>query len=208
MYYSSRSIKRDAKYCQKKISKFSNLEINIQKGDMIKFMEGIPNESIDIVVCGWAICYTNPTIFMREVNRVLKPNGKVGIIETRSDSEQLLMRAFEEVLCENPSYLKKYIKIELPSNDKVIEKWFLKEKFHQVYVWEGEEVLPCENASDAIEWILRSGAASGFLDVLDSLRQREILTHIEKKMDVLLKEDTNNKLSHTYVAGIAKKIVF
>lgn len=60
---------------------------------------------------------------MREVKRVLKPGGQVGIIETRVDSEKVLMNAFEQSLLTDPSYLQRYIKVELPSNTKVLNTW-------------------------------------------------------------------------------------
>ena len=142
---------------------------------------------------------------MKEVNRVLKDNGQVGIIETRVDSEEVLMKAFETVLSKDPSYLQRYIRIELPSNNKILEKWFEKSKLKIISSWQGEQPLPCKNSDEAIEWILRSGAAAGFLDVLDRKREKEILTNIKNQVDIIIKENGELNLSHTYVAGIASK---
>ena len=57
---------------------------------MISALKDIADESFDLVVCGWAICYVNPVQFLKEMKRVLRVNGKVAIIETRSDSEKAL----------------------------------------------------------------------------------------------------------------------
>lgn len=188
-----------------KLKKFSDLEIKTAQDDMMDFLKKMPDASFDIVVCGWAICYTNPVNFMKEVNRVLKDNGQVGIIETRVDSEEVLMKAFETVLSKDPSYLQRYIRIELPSSNKILEKWFEKSKLKIVSSWQGEQPLPCKNSDEAIEWILRSGAAAGFLDVLDRNRETEILTNIKNQVDIIIKENGELNLSHTYVAGIASK---
>ncbi|MEI2342332.1 methyltransferase type 11, partial [Priestia megaterium] len=55
--------------------------------------------------------------------------------------------------------------------------------------WQGEQPLPCKNSDEAIEWILRSGAAAGFLDVLDRKREKEILTNIKNQVDIIIKEN-------------------
>ncbi|USB33660.1 methyltransferase domain-containing protein [Paenibacillus sp. YPG26] len=190
---------------REKLLPFETLKINLQQSDMMGFLKGVPDNSFDIVVCGWAICYTNPAQFMKEVHRVLKPSGQVGIIETREDSEEVLMKAFEKVISENPSYLQRYIRVELPSNDNVLKKWFVKGNLRTVDSWQGEQILPCSNSKEAIEWVLRSGAAAGFIDVIDRDRESEILSRIEKQIDQIINEERKLRLSHTYVAGIALK---
>ncbi|MDA1679101.1 MULTISPECIES: class I SAM-dependent methyltransferase [unclassified Bacillus cereus group] len=188
-----------------KISKYSGLEVNMHQGDMVEFLKQIPSSSIDTVVCGWAICYTNPTIFLKEIHRVLKPNGQVGIIETRCDSEEILMKAFDQVLNNHPEYLQRYISINLPIDSLVLQKWFTKGSLNTIDRWEGEQILPCETAEEAMEWVFRSGAAAGFLDVLDRDKEEEILQKITDQINVFIQQGNEFKLSHTFVAGIASK---
>ncbi|WP_106766700.1 class I SAM-dependent methyltransferase [Paenibacillus faecalis] len=188
-----------------KLSSYSTLKLNMQQNDMMRFLGQTPDCHFNTVVCGWAICYTNPVQFMREVNRVLKPNGQVGIIETRIDSEELLMTAFEKVLSNDPSYLRRYINIKLPSNSDVLKRWFLKGDLNTTDLWEGEQPIPCVTSEDALEWILRSGAAAGFLDVIDRTREQEMLGKIKEELDRTLLEEKKLRLSHTYVAGVASK---
>jgi SAM-dependent methyltransferase len=181
------------------------LNVNIHQGDMIDFLKSFPSSSVDVVVCGWAICYTNPAVFLKEINRVLKPKGQVGIIETRIDSEEILMKAFEQVLNNDPSYLQRYININLPPNVHTLQKWFTKGNLKTMDYWEGEQILPCKNAEDALEWAMRSGAAAGFMDVLDRNREEEILFRIKEQINSLINQGIEFKLSHTYVAGFAIK---
>ncbi|MBK5345673.1 methyltransferase domain-containing protein [Bacillus sp. TH22] len=190
---------------RKKISKYSGLKFTMHQGDMVEFLKQIPSSSIDTVVCGWAICYTNPAIFLKEVHRVLKSNGQVGIIETRCDSEEILMKAFERVLSNDPTYLKRYISINLPPNSLTLQKWFNKGNLNTIDRWEGEQILPCKDAEDAMEWVFRSGAAAGFLDVLDRDREEEILHKIKEQINLLIQQGNEFKLSHTFVAGVASK---
>lgn len=190
-----------------KLAQFPSLQVHLEQNDMMTFLKKTPDASFDTVICGWAICYTNPVLFMKEVNRVLKPSGQVGIIETRVDSEEVLMEAFEKALSEDPSYLQRYIKVELPPNREALNKWFLKGSLKVIESWEGEQPIPCATSDDAMEWVLRSGAAAGFLDVIDRDRENEILNHIKQQLDQTLLEEKKINLSHTYVAGLAWKDV-
>jgi ubiquinone/menaquinone biosynthesis C-methylase UbiE len=188
-----------------KIEAYKNISIDVHLGDMMEYLQSLPNDSVDIVVCGWAICYVNPVELLKEIWRVLKKEGKVGIIETREDSEKLMMDAFEKLIIEDPTIIKKYIKLKLPSNSITLKKWFARAGFKSGSCWEGANILPYSNGDDAIEWIRRSGASAGFLDVIDLKREEEIMTRIKVIINQRMKEDNNIRLSHTYVAGIARK---
>lgn len=190
---------------RQKLSPFTGIKLNMQQGDMMELLRSIPSDSVDIVVCGWAICYIKPVEFFKEVKRVLKPKGQVGIIETRIDSEELVMQAFEKVLEKEPSYLQRYIKLELPANTQALQKWFAKGGLNPVACWEGEEILACNSGDDAVEWVQRSGAAAGYIDVIDRQREQDIIVQVREEIDTIIKSGIKSKLSHTYVAGVANK---
>ncbi|MBB6446821.1 class I SAM-dependent methyltransferase [Bacillus benzoevorans] len=188
-----------------KLTEFSHLQIRTVQSDMMAYLKDIPDESFDIVLCGWAICYTKPIAFLKEVRRILKTNGQIGIIETRSDSEEILMKAFEQVISQEPSYLQRYIRIELPKDKETLKRWFEKASLDVMETWDGEQQLPCHNADEAMEWVLRSGAAAGFIDVIDRNRETEILTQIKKWVENYAANEKEFKMSHTFAAGVARK---
>ncbi|OPX41916.1 demethylmenaquinone methyltransferase [Ruminiclostridium hungatei] len=190
---------------RRKLEGYENIKLDMRQGNMMQLLKSIPDNSFDNAVCGWAICYVNPVEFLKEIYRVLKPDGRIGIIETRSDSEQVLMEAFDEVLAKDPSLLERYIKIALPSNSDVLKNWFIKGGLQPVECWEGEEVLPYYDSEGAIEWVQRSGASAGFLDVINRDRLQEVLDKVKAIIDRDMDNGKNFKLSHTYVAGVARK---
>lgn len=188
-----------------KLLNYPSLKVNLRLNDMMTFLKQTPSSSFDTVVCGWAICYTNPVLFMREVKRVLKPEGKVGIIETRVDSEKVLMDAFEKVLSLNPSYLRRYIKVELPQNPTVLNKWFLRGNLQTLHSWEGEATYTVPIIGRCYGVGLTFRCVTGFLDVIDREKEDEILDQIKKQLDHVPHLEKKLDLSHTFVAGIARK---
>ena len=190
---------------KKKVSTLTHLNIEFIKNDMISALKDIADESFDLVVCGWAICYVNPVQFLKEIKRVLRINGKVAIIETRSDSEKALDDIFERILAEDTSYMKKYLSLNLPSNSSELNKWFTKAGITVEEIWEGEQVLPFYGVEGAMEWIDKSGAASGLIDIIDESRKVEFIKKVEEYVRKYIEAGNELNLKHTLVAGIGKK---
>ena len=67
-----------------KVPPSPGLRVSFTEGDMTRFLADRPAHSADVVVIGWAICYSNPVRLLQEVARVLEPGGQVAVIETRS----------------------------------------------------------------------------------------------------------------------------
>lgn len=190
---------------KKKTNTLTNLNIEFIKNDMLNVLKNAKDESFDLVVCGWAICYVSPVPFLKEIKRVLRKNGKVAIIETRSDSEKVLDEIFERILAEDTSYMKKYMTLNLPSNSLELNKWFNKAGISTESVWDGEEVLPFYGVEGAMEWINKSGAASGLIDIIDENRREEFIEKVEDYIRKYLETGKALNLKHTLVAGIGRK---
>jgi len=189
---------------QNKLHKFNRLKTSLYHGDMMVFLRRQVDASVDVVVCGWAISYTKPTSLLKEVARILKPGGQVGIIETRADAMDILMRAFKHVILDDPFLLKRYIHLALPDSIAMLRKWFLQAGLEVRTLWDGAQVLPCRDADEALEWVQRSGAAAGFIDVFDRRRHEEILKLLREEICKLTSEQEEWELKHTFVAGVAK----
>ncbi|MDR1568210.1 MAG: methyltransferase domain-containing protein [Streptococcaceae bacterium] len=191
---------------RQKLIDYKDVVHDIYKGDMIDYLATMPSGSVDRVLCAWAICYTLPVKLLKEINRVLKPDGKVGIIETRPDSEKLLMTAFEKVILSNPSLLVKSIEnYTFPENKQMLGHWFSKANFQSLNCWEGRKALHCETPKEMISWVIESGAASGYFDALDLTREDEIKALLEKAIKVEIENGGDSILYHTFVAGVASK---
>jgi ubiquinone/menaquinone biosynthesis C-methylase UbiE len=182
---------------------FENLRVDLSQGDMMEFLAATPAESADVVVCGWGICYVPPARFLREVRRVLRPGGQVGIIETRADAMAPLMHVFEEVVAADPSVMRRYLSINLPKNVGVLRQWFEKAGLEVGVMRDGSQPLPPDSAEAAVEWVERSGAAAGFRDSFDPGREEEMRTRLRLEMERYITRHGGIELNHTFVYGVA-----
>lgn len=190
---------------RRKLASADALTADLYQADMMDFLRQQPDGRFDAVICGWAICYAQPVDLLREVARVLRPAGQVGIIETRKDALEILQRAFERVLTQDPSLLRRYLRMALPANATTLRHWFTRAGLEPVSWGDGAHDLPCRNGEEALEWVQRSGAAAGFMDAFDRQREREILDRLRGAIDHLAAERHSFRLTHTFVTGVARR---
>lgn len=187
-----------------KVTPTPTLDVRFTVGDMEEFMAGRPTSSVDLVVIGWAICYSDPVKLLGEVRRVLRPGGQVAVIETRSDALRTLRHAFESVVTHDPSMLTALIRVALPRTERTLGRWFLKADLVPSTLRSGAQVLPCHTAADAVEWVERSGAGAGFRDSFDTDRENEIRERLQAALEVHRARHGSLGLIHTFVVGVAR----
>ena len=190
---------------RKRLDAYPDLNTELEQGDMLAFIERQPSDSADLVVCGWAICYTKPTKLLKQIHRVLVPGGRVVIIETRADALIVLRDSLEAVLGSDPSMMTRMVHVSLPKNPGVLKRWFEQTDLKPQVLREGEQVLPWKTADEAVEWVERSGAAAGFRDAIHASRLPELRTKLRDELHRRLSQDSSLRLTHTFVVGVAAR---
>ncbi|CCH76344.1 Methyltransferase type 11 [Nostocoides japonicum T1-X7] len=187
-----------------KVAHRPGLELSFAEGDMEDFLRRQPTDSADLVVIGWAICYSQPVRLLRDVRRVLREGGQVAVIETRSTALSTLREAFEQVVADDPSMLTSLIRVSLPKSEQVLGKWFRKAGLDPVILDQGAQELPIASVAEAMDWVERSGAGAGFRDSFDISREEEIRARLGEALEEYRREHGALGLRHTFVLGVAR----
>jgi ubiquinone/menaquinone biosynthesis C-methylase UbiE len=190
---------------QEKIIGGPDLELTWAEGDMAEFLARQPDASADLIVIGWAICYSQPVALLRDVRRTLRPGGQVAIIDTRANALANLQKAFERVVADDPSYLKALIHVNLPRGPRTLDRWFRRAGLKPERVWFGAQERTFQSTSEAIDWLERSGAGAGFRDSFDPARAEDVRIRLQAALEEERRHNNGLTVQHTFVAGIATK---
>lgn len=166
---------------------------------MLDYLRQCPENSYDIVVCGWALKYQPPLDVLSECKRVLKPGGQIGIIVNTKNTLPEVRKVFTKLLAANSKRLGNLM-MELPNpRDKSeLAGWFTKAGLAPIEIREDAHKFCFETAPKAVEWVTSTGALAGF-DVMLDLRQQSV----RKQMAVLFQQYGFLSITHTFVWGVA-----
>lgn len=167
--------------------------------NMLDYLRQCPENSYDVVVCGWALKYQPPLKVLSECKRVLKPNGQIGVIVNTKSTLPEVRKVYAKLLAANSKKLGNLM-LELPNpRDKSeLADWFTRAGLRPVEVGEDAHRFCFETAPKAVEWVTSTGALAGF-DVMLDLREPAI----RRQMAALFEQYGLLSITHTFVWGVA-----
>ena len=184
--------------------KFAELEgvvVETHNVDMLSLMRQTASASVDVVLCGWAICYTDPSQFFQEAARVLRPGGVVGVIESAADAFNNVNDAYAEVLKSDPSFMTKAIHLNLPTDVAAVEQWMADAGLEPTSSWSGSEAISFDSPESMLLWMNAGAQGAGYLDAIDEDRLDDFID----RMLARLRTNPEMRLVHTFVAAVARR---
>ena len=133
-------------------------------GEMEERLAQLPDNSLDIVSCAWAIGYVEPKRLTRLVYRKLKQGGLFLILENKRDTWLQIRNAAFRVAMEYPHALMALmdLHLNLPKNAHSLQRLLQCCGFAEICNGEGAEALPFANGRAVLEWSLQTGVSAGF----------------------------------------------
>jgi ubiquinone/menaquinone biosynthesis C-methylase UbiE len=175
------------------------------QSDVLEFLSSFPDNSVDGIVCGWGICYMDHGKLSRELERVTKPDGFLGLIENRACSLKDVSDVFTQALLDYPEAMQKNVVLHLPKDKHYLTKTFCKYQFQVQDAWDGEIKVPCKNGSEVADYMLKSGASAGFLNALDSDQVEPVFKSFIRFADERFQKGNGVLVKHDFCALIGIK---
>jgi len=176
-------------------------------GDMLEILDECQENSFDCVTCGWAIGYASPLELLKKIKKVLKHNGKIGIIENRKDTLSPLRETGIKVMQRYPQHIRYVmdLTLRLPRDSGHLERLYKKAGLKSPEVWEGEIKFNFKDGREVLNWVLHTGASAGFNRMMDPKVKDKCDNAFIEIMERDYKTKDGINISHKYVAGIAER---
>ncbi|MCK5301168.1 MAG: methyltransferase domain-containing protein [Thermoplasmatales archaeon] len=173
--------------------------------DMMNFLYNQPSNSFDIITCAWGLGYTCPLKFIREISRVLKPGGRVGIIDLSIFSNYEIYLFSLLTIVEKPDAIFHPIRAHYLSSYKTLN---LRMKFSGIHIldsWKSYKVISFEDAEAAVEQLIRTGT----LAIFESILKEEYKGWFKDRLKQIIQKKYEKRgsipLKHHYIASIGMK---
>jgi SAM-dependent methyltransferase len=171
--------------------------------DILQYLRRLPSESVDVVTCAWGLGYSQPSKVLHEISRVLKPGGRIGVIDNSILSlREMYLSAFQ-VLAEQPDALTHVLQIRFLLDHHSL-RWRMRMKgLHVLESWGGSKRYAARTGAEAIARMKATGAAAGFEH---SFNPRLYKQGEERFMEVLNgRYGDAIPIVHRYLAAVAVK---
>ncbi len=176
--------------------------------DMLKGIksERISSNHFDKIVTFWALGYSDAVKVLKEMNRALKQDGKMGIIVNLGESPKNAYRVFMELASEYPDALKYAVNHNFPKDlDEFIE--FFKKaglNLNNLQAKYDSFTVSLPNGKEVLNWMLQTGAGSLYDDAIDEQWKQKIHDLFAQRVE-RYKIDNQIAVTHEFIVAIYHK---
>ncbi|MCP4453403.1 MAG: methyltransferase domain-containing protein [Planctomycetes bacterium] len=171
--------------------------------DILAYLRGCERDSFDVVTCAWGLGYSRPLSVLRSIRRVLKPGGRVAIIDNTLFSLNRVMVSSFLAFLEQPDTLKRVMRFRFLTGQTHLRLWFRLSGCHPQVLDAGQRSYSVTGGANAIARLRATGAAAGFEYACDPEDEEAVFKRFAEILEQRYGQQGEIAITHRYCVGIA-----
>jgi ubiquinone/menaquinone biosynthesis C-methylase UbiE len=175
--------------------------------DVLEFLKDQTSESADIVTCAWGLGFSKPYRMIKEISRVLKPDGQLAIIDNSLFTIYEVVISGFSTVAEHPASVINVMNVRwLPTKGSLIRKIRLS-GLQIVSSWKGHKTYYAKNEKDATDFLITTGTAAGYQFCIDTQYSEVIKQRFGEIFTKSYRTEKGLPITHRFIAAVAKKSI-
>ncbi|MBP7934395.1 MAG: methyltransferase domain-containing protein [Phycisphaerae bacterium] len=175
------------------------------QADILKHLRSLPPAGFDVVTCAWGLGYSRPFKVVRQIARVLRPGGRLGIIDNSLFSLSEILWASMCAFAERPEALTHAMRVQfLPSAGMLVLAMRMA-GFAVKASWQGRKSYRVPDGSAAIARLTATGAAAGFEFASNERYREQVFERFAQILERQRRTQDGITITHRYLAAIGVK---